>query len=125
MSAASSPSWVWNAKSATWLRSEGSAPAMSAAGKQLAATNVIVVEVESFNSPFKAQGGAPVPDLRLRGKGKAVVASGGKSIKVTWSKKDTGSPLELTDKAGKPVELAPGNTWVELMPKATGTYALN
>ena len=124
MSAASSPSWTWSAKSETWLRAEGSTPAMSAAGKQLAATNVVVIVVESFNSPFKAQGGAPVPDLRLKGKGKAVVASGGKSIEVKWSKKNIGSPLELTDKAGKPVELAPGNTWVELLPKATGTYTL-
>lgn len=119
------PSWEWDADSSTWLRSEGSSPAVSAAGERLSAVNVVVLEVQAFDSGFNAQGGAMVPDLRLENeKGKALVAQGGKVIKVKWRKGDTESPIELVDGDGEPVLLAPGNTWVELMPSNEGSYTV-
>lgn len=125
MSDAVRPQWDWNAKSSTWQRSEGSNPAMAASGARLSATNVVIIEVESFNSPFKAQGEAPVPDNKLEGKGKAVVATGGKTLDVTWKKKNAAAPLKLFTKDGEAADLAPGNTWVELVPKPAGSYSLN
>ena len=41
-----------------------------------------------------------------------------------WVKKDKKTPLTL-EKDGQPINLAPGNTWVELMPKGTGSYKLS
>ena len=117
------PSWEWDADSATWLRSEGTAPAVSVAGERLAAVNLVVLTVRAFDSGFNAQGGAMVPDLRLEGEeGPALVAQGGKTVEVTWRKGDVGDPIELVDADGNPVLLAPGNTWVEMMPTNEGSY---
>lgn len=125
LSPAARPQWDWHAKSSTWRRSEGGSPAQAASGDRLSATNVVVVEVETVNSAFKAQGGAPVPDNKLEGKGKAVIATGGKTLEVTWKKKNEAAPLTLVTADGEPADLAPGNTWVELVPSTTGSYTLN
>jgi hypothetical protein len=37
-------------------------------------------------------------------------------IEATWAKASAASPISLVDATGAPVLLAPGNTWVELMP---------
>jgi len=120
------PVWQWDAGSATWLRSEGSVPAVSEAGERLAAVNVVVLSVEPYNSGFRAQGRTPVPNLRLEGaEGKALVAQGGKTIEATWTKGDLADPIKLVDADGEPVLLAPGNTWVEMMPITDGAYELS
>ena len=53
------------------------------------------------------------------------VATGGKYIPILWSKADRTSPYVITTEDGKPVELAPGQTWFELVPNAgvKGTHA--
>lgn len=120
------PVWQWDADSATWLRSEGSVPAVSEAGERLAAVNVVVLSVQPYNSGFRAQGRTPVPNLRLEGEeGTALVAQGGKTIEATWTKGDIADPIKLVDADGKPVLLAPGNTWVEMMPTNEGSYELS
>lgn len=123
LSAAAKPSWTWS--KGAWKRSEGSAKAMNAKGDQLQAVNVVVVEVKQIDSGLNAQGGTMVPDNVLEGKGKALVATGGKTLEAVWVKKDKDAPLTLETKDGEPVDLAPGNTWVELMPKGKGSYNLS
>lgn len=125
LSDAARPNWEWNSKSSTWHRSEGSTPAMAASGDRLGATNVVLIEAKSFNSAFKAQGGAPVPDYKLKGKGTAVIATGGKTLEVVWKKKNDAAPLTLETADGEPAHLAPGNTWVELIPSVGGSYTLD
>ncbi len=119
------PAWTWHEKSSTWLRSEGSADAVSEAGERLSAVNVVVLTVTPYDSGWNAQGGAMVPNLRLEGeKGKALVATGGKTIEATWKKGKVGKPIQLLDAEGEPILLAPGNTWVELLPKNDGSYEI-
>ena len=43
------------------------------------------------------------------------MASGGRSLECTWTKGGDADPLELTFD-DEPVALAPGNTWIELVP---------
>ena len=120
------PAWSWDDASGTWLRSESGAPAVSMAGDQFSAVNVVVLTVTPFDSGFNAQGGAMVPNLRLKAEeGPALVATGGKAIEGTWSKPRTDSPFELRDADGNPILLAPGNTWVEMMPTNEGSYTLD
>lgn len=123
LSSAARPSWTWDAGAGRWLRSEGSSPALSVDGDRLAAMNVVVIEVVSFDSGFSAQTGAPVPDLRLEGEGDGLVATGGRSVQVTWSKDARDEPLVLTGPDGAEATLAPGNTWVELVPLPAGSYS--
>ena len=118
------PRWTWDAGSGSWLRSEASGAAVSAAGVRLSATNVVVLDVESYDSGYDAQLGEPVPDMRLEGTGTGILATGGKTIPVTWTKVDRNSPVVLATSDGRAATLAAGNTWVELVPKPGGSFAV-
>lgn len=121
MSGSSRPNWAWDEASGTFLRSEGTTPAVSSTGAQLAAKNVVVLKVSLFNTPYTDPAGNPVPETQVIGSGEAVVATGGKSVTATWTKLDAASPFSLTAADGTPITLAPGNTWVELMPTSSGS----
>ncbi|MDM7832230.1 DUF3048 domain-containing protein [Cellulomonas edaphi] len=125
LSAASNPSWTWDGKAKKWNRSEGSTPATGRDGKRLVAVNVVSIVARHVDSGFNAQGGAPVPVYKLVGSGKGTVATGGKTIAVTWKKAATDEPLRLFTANGKPALLAPGNTWVELVPKEDGRLSIS
>ncbi|MBB2922459.1 DUF3048 domain-containing protein [Cellulomonas cellasea] len=122
LSAASSPSWSWDGTS--WLRSEGSTPSVSASGVRLAATNVVAITADHPATGFGAQGGAAVPTYTLVGSGDAVVASGGKIVQARWQKDADDQPMRLFLPDGSPATLAPGNTWVELVPAGSGSLAV-
>ncbi|MFI2103583.1 DUF3048 domain-containing protein [Isoptericola sp. NPDC019693] len=113
--------WDWSGKQKKWLRSEGSRESVSSSGKRHAATNVLALSVDVVDTKYKDPAGAPVPKAELIGKGKGVLASAGRTVPVQWSKKDQASPVELT-RDGEPVELDPGSTWIELVPKDGGSW---
>ena len=121
MSGSSRPTWAWDAASETFLRSEGTTPAVSSTGAQLAAKNVVVLKVSLFNTQYSDPAGNPVPETQVVGTGEAVVATGGKSIAATWTKIDAAAPFSLTAADGTLITLAPGNTWVELVPTSSGS----
>ena len=124
MSTVSHPGWTWDAAAAAWLRSEAGTPASDASGGRLRATNVVVLRVDLVDSGTTDPAGSVVPETRLLGTGEAVVATGGKTLTATWSKDVLTKPLTLATADGKPVQLAPGNTWVELVPNGTGSVTL-
>jgi len=57
-----------------------------------------------------------IPKAVLIGKGRAWVFTGGKYVEAFWSKADQTARIILTDANGGAINLAPGNTWVELKP---------
>jgi len=117
----SQPRWKWDAKRDQWVRSEGKVASYSRAGKRLAATNVVSIVANHPSTKYKAQGGAPVPTYDLVGSGTGMVATGGRTIPVTWKKTAVDAPMRLFLADGTPALLAPGNTWVELVPKGSST----
>ncbi|GIG25512.1 DUF3048 domain-containing protein [Cellulomonas denverensis] len=120
LSGQSSPAWVWNGE--VWQRWEGSKEAMDAADDtQVHADNVISIVAEHPNTQFAAQGGAPVPTYTLVGSGTGTLASGGKTVDVTWQKDSESAPMRLFLADGTEATLVPGNTWVELVPAQTGS----
>ena len=123
LSPASSPSWTWDG--AAWLRSEGSKPATAANGARLSAVNVVAITADHPDTPYGAQGGAAVPTYSLVGSGDAVVATGGKTIAARWQKDAPDAPLRLLGADGSSVTLAPGNTWVELVPAGKGSLTVS
>ncbi|MGY1632250.1 DUF3048 domain-containing protein [Geodermatophilus sp. SYSU D01186] len=123
LSRISSPRWTWNAADGRWLRSEGSTPAVEADGRRIGATNVVVLRVDVVATEARDPAGNPVPETILTGTGRALVASGGHAVEATWSKSGTGDRVSLTGADGDPVQLAPGNTWVELVPNGGGAVA--
>lgn len=124
LSSLSSPTWTWDAGTGTWLRSEGSTAAMAESGARISAVNVVAITAPHLRSGFRAQGGASVPTYDLVGTGAGIVATGGKYVGVTWSKASDEAPMVLTLSDGSPVTLAPGNTWVELVPQGSGRLSI-
>ncbi|MGY1746742.1 DUF3048 domain-containing protein [Blastococcus sp. SYSU D00695] len=118
------PRWTWSADEAAWLRSEGSTPAVDGDGARLRATNVVVLRVDVVDTEFTDSVGAAVPETVMVGDGDAVVATGGHTVEASWSKASVGEPVVLT-LDGSPVTLAPGTTWVELVPTRTGAVAVD
>lgn len=123
LSPASSPTWTWDAASGTWLRSEGATPSSARSGARLSAVNVVSIVAGHPPTGYAAQGGVPVPTYELSGSGQGFVATGGKIVPVTWKKDNQAAPMRVFLENGAPAELAPGNTWVELVPFGTGTVA--
>jgi hypothetical protein len=107
--APSTPSWGFDAASGRYLRSQAGTADLDSAGGRLSAANVIVIRV-----PIGNDGG--VPKTELIGSGEAWVSSGGSTIKATWRKSSQAGLIRLTDKSGTVIRLAPGNSWIELVP---------
>lgn len=123
LSSQSKPTWTWNGT--TWDRAEGSTPAMAASGARLSAVNVVSITAEHPGTPFGAQNGAIVPTYNLVGSGEGVLATGGKTVPVRWQKDSRDAPMQLFTGDGAPALLAPGNTWVELVPAGTGSLTIS
>lgn len=110
--------WTATSDGSKWLRTQDGKPLMDKLdGAQVEATNIVVLQVRIDRS-YLGQKYAHIPKTVLVDTGKAWVFSGGKMIEATWTKASATSPIVLTDVAGSPVLLAPGNSWVELMPVA-------
>jgi hypothetical protein len=103
--------WKWNADSEQWLRVQQGKADKDSNGKQLSATNVVVLRVNVIM--FKG-----VPKTLLSGKGQAWVSSGGATIRGTWSKGSATDSIRLVDENGVTIRLAAGNTWIELVPQS-------
>ena len=114
---ASSPSWKYDESSETWKRSQLSGVDRDSNGDQLSAANVLVMTV-----PIAY--GLGVSKTEMIGGGDAWVFAGGQSLAVRWSKASQAAPIILTDLNGVVVRLAPGNTWIELMP-TTGALTID
>jgi Protein of unknown function (DUF3048) N-terminal domain/Protein of unknown function (DUF3048) C-terminal domain len=104
------PSWEWDPTSYAWLRSQEGAPDVEASGERVRAVNVVTLRVV-IDWTY-----GEVPRTVMVGSGEAWLSTGGKTAHGTWSKAATGSPIVLTADNGSPLRLAPGNTWVELVP---------
>ncbi len=115
-----SASALWTAASdgAKWLRTQDGKPLFDKLdGAQVSATNIVVLQVRIDRSYLDKKYGH-IPKTIMIDTGKAWVFTGGKYVEATWSKTSATSTISLVDAAGAPVLLAPGNTWVELMPLA-------
>ena len=110
--------WTASSDGSKWLRTQDGRPLLDKLdGAQVAATNIVVMQVRIDRS-YLGKKYAHIPKTVMVDTGKSWIFSGGKMIEATWSKASATSPIVLTDAAGSPVLLAPGNTWVELMPVA-------
>ncbi len=109
--------WAWDAPSGRWLLSWGSSPAMVANGGQVAATNIVIQTVHVTYGPWLENdvGGLEVQS-QMVGSGPATVLRNGIAVTGTWQRASISSPTNLVSAAGTPIALAPGPTWVEIVP---------
>ncbi len=104
------PKWDWDAKSATFLRSEFDEPDVTVDGVRVSATNVLVLFVR-----IHINQALPVSEM-IVSNSPGFLATGGKYVPILWSKADRTSPYVVTLEDGTPVTLAAGQTWIELIP---------
>lgn len=115
----SAPGWRWDPDAevrgrpgGAWQRLENGVVQLTTDSNPIYATNVVVMRVDVAPSAADPR----VPETLLRGSGEGAVFSGNRMAGLSWEKGDDDSaPLRLT-RGGDPILLAPGITWVELLP---------
>ncbi|MET0975279.1 MAG: DUF3048 domain-containing protein [Leifsonia sp.] len=112
------PNFTWDAATGSWLRNQEGAPDLDANGAQLRATNVVTMRVD-IDGRY-----GYVPKTVMIGSGTATVSTGGRTVAATWSKADAASPIRFVDANGTAIRLAPGNTWIELVPNGEGSVTI-
>ena len=110
--------WKWNAAGNDWVHSYTTgADTDTLTGAPVSTTNVVMMIVTYHFGPYiESTGGSGDFESQTEGQGQGYVLRNGKRIAVTWHRKDLLSPLTFTDSSGQAVALAPGRTWVELVP---------
>lgn len=118
ISAAAIPSWKYDLTKKAWMRSYGTLKHSDVSGAQLSTVNVVIMQVKIDHTY------GYVPKTVMVDTGKVWILTGGKVLTGKWSKASQTAPIKLTDASGAEIKLAPGNTWVELLPD-TGKLTLN
>jgi hypothetical protein len=115
--------WRYDAAAHRFLRYFGTTPDVLSDGVQNSATNVIVQFVDVTYGPWleNTEGGLEVQaNLYTHASGQALVFRNGVEVKGEWSRSALGQPTSFTTTNGAPISLAPGTTWVELVPSTIG-----
>ena len=111
---AASASWAYDG--ASYLRSESGSRHLLADGQQVRATNVVVLRVQVTHSGITDAAGNEDPFVLAYGSGAAEVFRKGVVEHGRWSRPSVASPYQFTSTGGGPLTLAPGPTWIELIP---------
>lgn len=109
--------WRWDASTSRWVRLYAGVPNVDADGTAVTAANVVIerVTTSSGTVPEDVNGALGVHSHTV-GSGQATILRGGDAFNATWSRSSTSVPTQFVGANGQPVNLAPGPTWVELLP---------
>jgi hypothetical protein len=115
---------IWSWSGDRWLRSQNGSPDVLTDGTRVDAVNVVVMRIRTKDTGLHDVLGNPSPEDVVTGSGEVSVFRNGKVVTGKWSRPDVASPMTITDAKGHPLPLAPGRTWVELLP-STGTLTVD
>ena len=118
------PGWTWSPPDGSWVRAEGSRPAVEADGTPLRATNVVVLRVRVVNTAAQRPGRQPRAGDRDGRVGGGAGGDRRRHGRRHLVKAVVGDPRRPHRRGRAPVRLAPGNTWVELVPIGTGSVSV-
>jgi hypothetical protein len=110
---AASAAWTW-AKD-KWLRTQDGASDNTTNGRA-STNNVIIMSVNIESTGLHDVLGSPSPLDVTTGSNPVWVLRNGKMITGTWKRPNISSPISLMDRKGHRINLAPGRTWIELLP---------
>ena len=112
---AASAQWSWDGHE--WLRTQDGLPDKLADGTQISTKNIVVLSVDIASTGLRdVLGNASPLDVTV-GHNKVWVLRNGRMIAGVWKRPDVTSPLRLVNHQGHVIKLAPGRTWIELLPK--------
>lgn len=109
-------SYRYNSKTNTYNRSQGGAAHKDREKGQISPRVVIVMKIPTklvFEDGWREQ-------MTTIGSGKAYIFQDGIVKQGTWKKKSKKSQITFTDKNGKDIPLARGQTWITAVPSDTG-----
>lgn len=109
---ATTAQWTW--AHGRWIRSFDGEPMLLSDGEALAVDNIVIQEV------VVEPGIGISPDVTLTGSGRAWLLRDGRMVLGRWSRRSLDDVTEFETKAGQDLSLAPGTTFVELVPKEAG-----
>src|SRR3954471_14195984 len=116
-SPAATPRWSYDARTRSWLRSESGTPSRLTSGRRITARTVLVLRIHTRDAGYRDPVGNYVPETVFVGRGNAMVFCQGRRISAQWIKKSSRAPLQLLTRFGrKPLLIAPGRTWIEMLP---------
>ncbi len=95
----------------------------AAESDQFVADTVLVLRVRVGDAGYLDPAGNPVPETILEGEGEAMVFSGGRLVRATWTKTSLASDIKLRA-GGAALTLPPGKVWVELVPADGGSVTV-
>jgi len=113
--------WSWAGQ--RWVRTQNGTPDVLANHQRVDAANVVVMRITTKDTGLRDVIGNPSPDDVVTGSGKVWVFRDGKVVTGRWKRPGIGSPMTLVDAQGNAINLAPGRTWIELLPRP-GTISL-
>ncbi len=103
--------WTWDPATASWDRTLFGQPDVTGTGQRESPKNVVVMFVNYVNGIGTMNSYAD-----LQGSGPAAVFTDGREVRGAWSRGPSESDvIDYTTAAGKPIDLTPGQTWVELL----------
>ena len=105
-----SAAYQWDPGAGVWKRSTDGRAHMLEGGAQISPKNVIVQFTRY--SGFEPDRNVRFPEVV--GSGDALIFVNGTQVKGRWTKSSPGDMTTYADSTGKPVPLAPGQTWVHL-----------
>ena len=116
-SGASPVVWKWSRNENQWLRFYNTTPDVDPAGTQLHTTNIVIQVVKTRPGPYNESG----PDSRdveslTVGSGTVYVLRNGRAETGTWNRPGPKNITKFTFPDGKPITLARGTTWWEVVP---------
>jgi hypothetical protein len=113
--------WTWSPGTASWVHSYSDGPDIDAlTGQPVTASNVVVLIVKyKFGKYAEHIGESGDFESSTIGSGTGYIFRDGRAIKVTWSRQFETEPWTFTGPNHEIISLAPGRTWVELLPDTT------
>lgn len=110
--------WAWSNDG--WVRELDGEPMLAENGTPIAVDNVVIQEVVVTDSNIVDVAGFPSPDVKLIGEGRAWILRDGRLVVGRWRRASRGDITVFETKAGEEIALAPGTTFVQLVPKDDG-----
>ena len=108
-------------KNGAWQRWEAGQPFRAEGAGPIEVPNVLIQEVRVDNSKKIVDiEGNPSPEIKLVGKGRAVLFRDGQAVEGEWVIDKEAKPATFVGKNGDPFAFADGPIWVELVPSKKG-----
>ena len=112
---AATAGWKWTGKA--WTRTQNGTADVLTDGTRVSATNVIVMSIDIGSTGIRDVAGNASPLDITVGTNRVWVFRNGQVISGTWRRTAISRSLTLLDSRGHVIALAPGKTWIELLPK--------